>query len=142
VAAEQVDTLALGVAMLRDALARGEAIDMTAFGFSMWPRIPDGSMVHVEPCAGEEVTFGDVVLFEAPRRLVLHRVLRVTESHVFTKGDACFEADGWIARNQVLGRMPRRQGDMTLARFASYLSWPLGLASVAVRRLSGLTSKF
>jgi signal peptidase I len=142
VVAEQVDTLALGVAMLRDALRRGDAIDMTASGFSMWPRIQDGSLVHVEPCSGADVDLGDVVLFEEPRRLVLHRVLRATESHVFTKGDACFQPDGWVAREQVLGRIPRRPGDSVMARVSPYLSRPLGFASILARRISGLASKF
>jgi signal peptidase I len=115
---------------------------MTTFGFSMWPRIHDGSLVHLEPCSGADVQLGDVVLFEEPRRLVLHRVLRATESHVLMKGDACFQPDGWVARGQVLGRLPRRPGDSAMARVSPYLSRPLGFASIFARRIIRLASKF
>ena len=140
--AERVDTRALGVEMLSDALRRGEAVEITSFGFSMWPRIQNGSMVHIEPCSGSDATRGDVVLFEGRGRLVLHRVLRERASQVFIKGDACFDADGWVERKLILGRIPPRRGDTTWAKLSPLLSWPLGLGSVFARRISRLSSKF
>ena len=140
--AEVVDTVELGLEMLRDALRDGRAIDIKAFGFSMWPRIKDGTLVRVEPCSGRRVRPGDVVLFERPGRFVLHRVLRVSGSRLLLKGDACFDVDGWIPREQVLGRLSPRPGDAALARLGPLLGRPLGLASVVARRVGGFASKF
>jgi len=142
VVAERIDTRALGVEMLSEALQRGDAVDITSFGFSMWPRIQNGSMVHIEPCLGADVTRGDVVLFEDRGRLVLHRVLQERDSHVFIKGDACFDADGWVERDLILGRIPPRRGDTIWAKLSPFLSWPLGVGSIFARRISGLSSKF
>ena len=139
---EGVDTQQLGLSMLRDRLLAGQPIDMKAFGFSMWPRLKDGAAVRVEPCSGSEVRAGDVVLFERPDRFVLHRVLRVAGSRVLAKGDACVDVDGWIPHDRVLGRVPRRWGDRTLARLAPRLGPAIGFASVVVRRTYGLASKF
>lgn len=132
----------LGLDMLREALRSGRSIDMQAFGFSMWPRIKDSTMVHVEPCSGATVSRGDVVLFERTDRFVLHRVLRTSGDQLWVKGDACLNADGWVPHDKVLGRVPRRLGDGLMARFAPVLSRPLGLASIVARRVGGLASKF
>ena len=140
--AEVVDTAALGKEMLSDALRKGRAIDIRAFGFSMWPRIKDGALVHIEPCDGERVQPGDVVLFERSERLVLHRVLRVARHRLLLKGDACLDVDGWVSRKRVVGRLDSRSGDRLLARFAPHLGRPLGLASVVARRIDGFASKF
>jgi hypothetical protein len=140
--ADVVDLHGLGVAMLRDSLRSGEPIEIRACGLSMWPRLDDGAVVRVEPCLGDGLRSGDVVLFERGGRLLLHRVLRVARSRVLTKGDACVDPDGWVPRHQVLGRLHRRRGDRTLARLAPHTGPALGFASAVVRHARGFASKF
>ena len=140
--AEQVDTLALGSDMLKTTLRAGQAVEIKSFGFSMWPVIQDASLVHIEPCQGEECRPGDIVLFERGRSLVIHRVLRASRSRLLIKGDACFEVDGWVSRERVYGRLERHVSDRAMARFAPSLTLPLGLASVLARRVRSFVSKF
>ena len=140
--AEVSETAELGLDMLREALQGGRSIEIRAFGFSMWPRIRHGAMVHVEPCAIEGIQLGDVVLFERPGRFVLHRVIRLSSRRLLVKGDTCLDVDGWIPHERVLGRMKSRPGDRLLGRLGPHLARPLGAASVVARRLGRIVSKF
>ena len=140
--ADQNNPTNMGSDMLKLALRKGESVEITSFGFSMWPVIKDASLVHIEPCQGDACRPGDIVLFERGRSLVLHRVLRATQSRLLIKGDACFEVDGWVSRAQVYGRLPRHASDEVMARFAPSLSIPLAFASTLARRVSAFVSKF
>ena len=137
-----MDTTGLASDMVRDALRRGEALDIRACGYSMWPRLGDGDCVRIQPSDGQDLRTGDVVLFERPGQLVLHRVLRLAQSRVLTKGDACAVPDGWVPRGQVLGRLERRLGDEVLARLAPRVGPPLRIAAAVVRHARGFASKF
>jgi len=139
---EAAATDAVAVALLRDRLGAGHAIDVRATGYSMWPRLADGVVVRVEPCPARALAAGDVVLFPRDDTLVLHRVLRVARSRVLLKGDACAGTDGWVPRDHILGRLRRRTGDRTMARLAPHLGPAIGLASAIARHTHGFASKF
>lgn len=132
----------MGQDLVKGALAEGKAVEIRSFGFSMWPRIKDGAPVRVEPCAAAELQQGDVVLFDEGSRLVLHRVLRLSSTRALIKGDACPDVDGWIPLERVLGRLPRRSGDLLIAQLAPHVSGLLGFTSTLARRIGEFTSKF
>lgn len=140
--AEVASTEAVAVALLCDRLRAGDSIDVRAHGYSMWPRLSDGAVVRVEPCAGPELSPGDVVLFQQGSRLVLHRVLRQARSRVLLKGDACTSTDGWVPHDSVLGRLHRRSGDRAMAQLAPHLGPAISLASAIARHTYGFASKF
>lgn len=69
---------------------------------SMAPTVATGSLGVVERVGVDEVGMGDVILFhdpDEPQRLVMHRIVSVTESNgrqeVETKGDANPTKDPW-----------------------------------------------
>jgi len=89
--------------MAREHLASGRALVIDVQGHSMWPFLRDRQRVRILPAT--TLALGDVVLFEAPRRLVLHRVIGLAGDRLTTKGDARPAPDGVIDRSQVIGRL-------------------------------------
>ncbi len=105
----------------------------------MWPTVRDGDDVLIESLAPAcPLAVGDVVLYESPRGLVLHRIIALAADHLTTKGDAEPRPDLRIPRAAILGRLARRPGDPLRAALSAHLG-PLGayLARRA-RRLEAL----
>jgi signal peptidase I len=90
-------------------------------GASMFPWIRSGDLVFVRKFAFEQVSRGDVILFERGERLFVHRVLRDGKSgarrvsnhagelaaNLTTKGDALDREDAPVSRAEFLGRVIR-----------------------------------
>jgi signal peptidase I len=90
-------------------------------GASMFPWVRSGDLVFVRKFAFEQVSRGDVILFERGERLFVHRVLRGTKSvagrasnsvgdlsnALVTKGDALDRVDTPVSRAEFLGRVIR-----------------------------------
>jgi len=75
----------------------------------MSPFIRDGDTVAIYPDGPLRV--GDVALFRnSEDRLVLHRVIRITEAGIITRGDACHADDGFTPFEDVIGRAVRSSG--------------------------------
>jgi signal peptidase I len=96
--------LALG----REVLGRGLDFRFRANGWSMSPFIREGDVISLEPMRERLPRLGDVVAF-VPRdvdNLVVHRVVSVKNIACLVKGDNIpGSPDGWIAPEQVLGRV-------------------------------------
>jgi len=70
-------------------------------GFSMKPLVRSGSALHFS--AQPEPEVGDIVLLHYQNQcLVAHRVLKLDEQRVWTKGDSCKAADAPVERSQIL----------------------------------------
>ena len=77
---------------------------------SMYPAIPQGSMVLVRPVDWSEIAVGDVIAFDSNGSVVTHRVkrIRVVEGEFVTKGDANEDADiNPVPFDMVIGRVER-----------------------------------
>lgn len=77
---------------------------------SMYPAIPQGSMVLVRPTEWNEIAEGDVIAFESNGTVVTHRVtkVRVVEGEFITKGDANEDVDITpIPFSDLIGRVER-----------------------------------
>lgn len=48
---------------------------------------------------------GDIVVFEQDGNLVTHRIIKITENNVITKGDANNAEDEPISRNNIVGKV-------------------------------------
>lgn len=73
-------------------------------GVSMWPAVPDGSILAVHPCETSALRSGDLVTFRQRGSIVTHRVVEVTPSGaVLTWGDSLIAPDPLIAGVDVLG---------------------------------------
>jgi hypothetical protein len=84
-------------------LLQGGTIEVPLVGDSMRPLLRDGDRVRVRALVAGEPARGQLVLHVQRGRFVLHRVLRVNETRVKTRGDACWSADAPVERVAVLG---------------------------------------
>ena len=84
-------------------LSGGVDVRIRLSGSSMKPLVRSGSVLRFS--AMTEPERGDIVLLHYPGRelLVAHRILRVSQKSVWTKGDSCRTHDPPIARARVLG---------------------------------------
>ena len=76
-------------ALIRDAVGRGRLVRIRARGGSMWPLVPDGSIVVVGKL--ERVRPGAVVVVETGIGFCIHRVRRTRP--LIVQGDACAAPD-------------------------------------------------
>lgn len=94
------------LALLRDDLRRVGRITLRVSGDSMWPAIPDGAEVTLEPIAAGTLTAGQVVCFAEGERVRLHRIVDFdAEGRAILRGDNLRHADGAVARSQVCARV-------------------------------------
>ena len=88
--------------LVRSLMREGVDVRLRLSGWSMKPILPSGSFVRFTAC--DTPVVGDVVLAHYPgNKLVAHRVIGLSERHVWTKGDSCRTPDGPIERSAVLG---------------------------------------
>ena len=97
-----------------DLLARGHAVRFRARGHSMHPIIRCDDYLLVEPASRFEP--GDVVLMLAERGLTAHRVVRVDERQVITRGDNAPDFDPPLDRTRILGRVTHAERDGRMRR--------------------------
>lgn len=93
--------------LMRGVLDKGASFRFRCKGFSMSPFIKDGDVLTIAPVQGADPRFGDVVVFTHPStcKLVIHRVIGKKGGAYLSKGDNIPEADGFIAKANILGRV-------------------------------------
>jgi hypothetical protein len=98
----------------RAVLERGAAFRFRAMGGSMYPMIENGDVLTLSPLGGRALSPGDVVGFLHPGHggLRVHRVVGRRKGACLVQGDGVTEPDGWIPRENILGRVTEitRQG--------------------------------
>ena len=94
-------------------LKDGTRIRVKAAGFSMSPFICSGDVVTIFPEQKTGSTIGDVIACVHPGtgRLIIHRVVQFRSDEVLIKGDNTLEADGWIAKSDILGVVKQVERD-------------------------------
>ncbi|MSR63736.1 MAG: methyltransferase domain-containing protein [Planctomycetes bacterium] len=96
-------------ALARAVLGRGYRLRFRAFGRSMRPLIPHGSLLEVEPRAFAAVRLGEVVLHAAPGApLVAHRVVGRAGAELVTRGDSNARLDR-VGASEFLGVVVARE---------------------------------
>ena len=98
----------------RAVLERGVSFRFRALGGSMYPMIENGDVLTVAPLGRRALSPGDVVEFLHPGHggLRVHRVVGRKNGAYLVQGDGVTEPDGWILRENILGRVTEitRQG--------------------------------
>ncbi len=73
---------------------------------SMWPALKEGDLVLIKGIEGkEEIKEGDIVVYQNPKGFTIHRVIKLSENTLITKGDANNVNDGPIEYNQIIGKI-------------------------------------
>ena len=120
-----------------DLLARGHAVRFRARGHSMHPIIRCDDYLLVEPAARIEP--GDVVLTLAERGLTAHRVVRVDESQVLTRGDNAPDFDPPLDRSRILGRVTHAEREGRMRRVRRARSVVLAATRMAMKAIARFT---
>ncbi len=78
-------------------LEEGISVKVRADGYSMYPSIRPGSLIHIEPLRNELPGPGDIVAWKRSSGFVVHRLVRIegTGSSItfITRGDSCMNED-------------------------------------------------
>ena len=87
-----------------EGLREGRTVQVRPRGHSMRPRIFDGDLVTIAPCAPESVQEGDVVLVRIRGNWLLHLVTAAEKGRVQISNNHG-HVNGWAGRSSVLGRV-------------------------------------
>ena len=94
--------------LLTAVLAKNVPFRFQASGYSMSPFIRDVDVLTLLP-APPHLRLGDIVAFINPcnERLTVHRIINYDHHSYLIRGDNTPEADGWIPKEDILGRVIR-----------------------------------
>jgi hypothetical protein len=84
------------------ACAAGE-VSLKAAGASMIPVIWPRDLLTVRRCAFSNFRPGQVILYKRDGRLIAHRIQRINNGNIVTRGDALRDCDPAVAANDVVG---------------------------------------
>jgi hypothetical protein len=140
--------------LLRQVIHRGkQPLFLFARGKSMEPNIRAGDMIEVAVFKLSDAKKGDILLFKRGGELLLHRVLYLSRSGVWLKGDGLLLGEGWVSPDMIVGkavRMWRGEREYSLtdcralsrARVVAGISgWAEGLYKTIARVNWGFTGK-
>lgn len=99
----------------------------------MHPFIQDGDFITVEPLSKEKPAVGKVAAFlqSDSEQLVIHRIIRISDSRYLTKGDNIpTQSDGWIPESKLIGCISHVSREGRRIRFG------LNLERIAIAWLS------
>lgn len=99
---------ALFLEIANETLATAGVFRFRASGRSMLPEIQDGEMLHVEPVPSRLKT-GEIVLFNKDGKLKAHRIVGKRREGFIARGDAGFEADGLVRRDEIIGKVVAKE---------------------------------
>jgi len=95
--------------LIENILAKKAAFRFKVKGFSMLPFIREDDIVTVTPLSKLAVGLGRPVAFVHPfsKKLVIHRIVAVRKDYYLIKGDNCFDSDGRVRKENILGSVSR-----------------------------------
>jgi len=73
---------------------------------SMWPALKEGDFVLIKGIDGKgEIAMGDIIVYKNPKGFTIHRVIKINEGTVVTKGDANNVEDKPVGYEEVVGKV-------------------------------------
>lgn len=129
--------------LLREAVRKYGSAGLEVSGRSMWPLVPPGATVHLEPIDRHELKPGLVVALARGNHTVCHMVVRVCRDSgaVTTKGLTRSVLDAPSAASDLIGVVSRVEWGPLAWRPGSALWRALSGLARFVGWLSGFTSK-
>ncbi|MEM7260550.1 MAG: hypothetical protein AAF488_01070 [Planctomycetota bacterium] len=86
----------------KEALRRGEAVEVRPRGHSMKGKVNDGARVTLEPVESTELQVGDIVLVRVSGTDYLH-LIKAKDGKRFQIGNNRGGINGWVGPNAVYG---------------------------------------
>ena len=72
---------------------------------SMWPALKEGDLVLIKAVEKEELEIGDVIVYQNVKGFTVHRIVKLNEDTLVTKGDANNVNDSPIEYGQIIGKL-------------------------------------
>ena len=102
---ERVSWLLAIVEAVREVLAQGRSATLTVRGDSMIPTLQDGNRVRIISADPSKLQSRELVAYvDAGNQIITHRVVRVEETVVITRGDNRSQDDPPVPFERVLGK--------------------------------------
>jgi signal peptidase I len=91
-------------------LSEGKTLKIKAEGYSMYPAIKPGSVIHIKPIKpGDLPEPGEIIAWKRESGLVVHRLVRIVregnETLYVTRGDGTMNEDPPVSAEQIAGRV-------------------------------------
>ena len=86
----------------KEALQRGETVQIRPRGHSMTGKVNDGDRVTLKPCEPEQLRVGDIVLVRVHGTDYLHLIKAINQSR-FLIGNNRGGINGWVGKNAIFG---------------------------------------
>lgn len=94
---------------------------------SMWPALKTGDIVLLQGADNiEDLNVGDIVAFRHKGGLAIHRIVRIEDEQITTKGDANGREDQPIVFDDVIGRAVKVGGRLARVPYLGHLAELLG----------------
>ena len=87
-------------------LQEGKQVEVPAFGMSMFPLLLPGDVLLVNPVKPQK---GDIGVFIGQRKLIAHRVYKISNNAYHFKGDGLIYPDHPVPYEKVLGTVISRR---------------------------------
>jgi signal peptidase I len=71
---------------------------------SMWPALHEGDLIFIEGVGRDDLAVDDIVVWRNPNGFTIHRITKLSENSLTTKGDANFTEDEPVKYEDVIGR--------------------------------------
>lgn len=97
---------------------------------SMWPELKRGDLVLIQGASKESIGVGDIVVWQqggssansGQAGFIIHRVVKLSEEGVITKGDGNFKEDLLVDWDKVVGKAITRGGKAFRAPYLGFMS--------------------
>jgi len=87
----------------KEALRRGETVQIRPRGYSMKGRVNDGDLVTIQPCDPSSLAVGDIVLVRVRGTDYLH-LIKAQDKDRFLIGNNRGGLNGWVGGNGIYGK--------------------------------------
>lgn len=71
---------------------------------SMWPALKEGYLIFIKSVPKEDLKIGDIIVYRNNLGFTIHRIVKLSEDELVTKGDANFQNDTPIKYEDVVGK--------------------------------------
>lgn len=89
---------------------------------SMWPVLKEGDLILIQGVKKEDLKVGDIVVWSNPKGFTIHRIVKLDEKTLTTKGDANFKDDEPVKYEDVIGRAYQVGGKYIRIPYLGYIS--------------------
>lgn len=79
---------------------------------SMWPVLKQGDIIFIKNISPEDIKVDDIIVWQQEEKgFIIHRVIKIKEETIITRGDANTVEDPPIAFEKIVGRMLEFRGN-------------------------------